>query len=94
MHLMEHLVTIDQLSFLNGHQFYAIKSSIYKKRKRGCKYMGSELAYITKNLPSISIHRIPNNITQSFIDKIENMVYDGTYDTGSTKIPMFRKDEK
>lgn len=82
------------IDHLDGHSFYAIKTTTYKKRKRGCKYMGSEHAYVTRNIPAISIHRVPNNITQSFIDKIENMRYDGTYDTGSTKIPMFRKDEK
>ena len=81
------------LELLAGHYYYAILHSTYKKRKRGCKYLGSAPIYVERPGPSISMHRIPHKIYQSFVDKIDKMCYTGLYDTGSAKIPMFKESE-
>lgn len=51
--------------------------------------MGQQPIYRTTDKPGISIHRIPNIITQEFLDKFNNLEYDGLYDVGPTKIPKF-----
>ena len=80
-----------KIDILTGHQFYAIEHKTYKKRKRGCKYMGSTPIYIEKKGPSISIHRIPQNMSPEFLAKLEKLEYNGTYNTGVTKIPLFNE---
>ena len=74
-------------AYLNGHTFYAISTKHFRKRVRGCKYMGQEPIYVMRDRPGITIKRI----TKSTLDEIKNLVYDGFYDTGATRIPLFKE---
>jgi len=51
--------------------------------------MGQQPIYVHRNTPSITIKRI----TKSTIDELKDLVYDGLYDTGATKIPLFKERE-
>lgn len=55
--------------------------------------MGQTPIYRTIPKPGLALHRIPNPITQEFIDKLSKYEYNGLYDVGPTKVPHFKEGE-
>ena len=76
---------------MTGHQFYVVGHSFYKKRARGCKYLGQTPIYVMRDEPSYTMHRVPSEWTQEAIDKISKLEYHGIHE--STGFPLFKEKE-